>query len=361
MTVEVTPPDGAAQFAVWKQWVERQIVALGRARRLPNASLREGALDILADNGAVRARLGVQDDTRVAQTFYDADGNELIRLGEQSDGRFGQDVSSPTGTRVLRLGQLPDNRYGLAAYDDGGNELIRVGEQSDGRFGQTLYDASGNELIRLGEQPDGTTGLNIVAGRLTIEGDGALDILADDRAVRARFGKQVDGAVAATFYDASGNEMIRLGDRAGTHSLFVTSAGVTVDVVNSLTGMRQGFVATRESTTSEVPTNLATVGPSVTVTVGPSGRLWLMAGAMIEPSDASLETGLVYYSASGANIIGDTLIAAAGGTNLPTGTPAGGRLLTGLAPGETTLTLRYATFNSNAVWFEQRWLIAQPL
>src|SRR5690606_20832998 len=34
----------------------------------------------------------------------------------------------------------------------------------------TFYDTSGNELIRLGEQPNGTTGLNIAAGRLTVEG-----------------------------------------------------------------------------------------------------------------------------------------------------------------------------------------------
>lgn len=94
MTVEVTPPDGAAQFAVWKQWVERQIVALGRARRLPNASLRDGALDILADNGDLRARLGKQDDTRVAQTFYDTSGNELIRLGEQPNGTTGLNIAA---------------------------------------------------------------------------------------------------------------------------------------------------------------------------------------------------------------------------------------------------------------------------
>lgn len=122
MTVEVTPPDGAAQFAVWKQWVERQIVALGRARRLPNASLRDGALDILADNGAVRARLGKQDDTRVAQAFYDASGNELIRLG-----------------------QLPDGTYGLAAYDDGGNERVRFGQLPGGGYGALMNLQAAND------------------------------------------------------------------------------------------------------------------------------------------------------------------------------------------------------------------------
>lgn len=82
----------------------------------------------------------------------------------------------------------------------------------------------------------------------------------------------------------------------------------TAEAVSSLSSLRtqSADVASVQSTTSSSFTDLATVGPEVTINVGPSGRVLVICSADIQaeaPRGSTLNTGtaLMGYTMSGAN------------------------------------------------------------
>jgi hypothetical protein len=115
-------------------------------------------------------------------------------------------------------------------------------------------------------------------------------------------------------------------------------------------------VATVETTTSTVYTNLATVGPAVTVTTGTS----VLLGFHCRQSNATLASNCwTTYAVSGA-----TTIAAADGTALSYDSPVANSTayhgttfrVTGLTAGSNTFTLQYrvsagtGTFHNRNLW-----------
>ena len=247
---------------------------------------------------------------------------------------------------LARLGVLPDNRVAQAFYDPDGNELIRLGEQSDGRFAQTFYDASGNELIRLGEQSDGRFGQDVFNP-------------AGNRLLRS--GQLADGDVGMAVFNTSGVEQARF----NAQGVSVVRSGVRTNLADYIFGEQHQHISDFETTTSATFTDLATVGPSVTVVVGPSGRVRLTGGASAEADTAAGGYGAeISFVASGANTIGDTVLTwlfATAGSSIGGGISSG-RILSGLAPGPTTFRLRYRkVFSATQAGFRDRWLTVQPL
>jgi len=114
-------------------------------------------------------------------------------------------------------------------------------------------------------------------------------------------------------------------------------------------------VATEESTTATSYTDLATSGPAVTLTVGPSGIALIFISAQVRVQD--LHAGYVDVSLSSGNT------RAASDTTSLHFSPTSGSLLfratstvtlTGLTPNSTVFTLQYRTDSTSATFFKDR-------
>lgn len=138
-------------------------------------------------------------------------------------------------------------------------------------------------------------------------------------------------------------------------------------------GINAGIVSTFEPTTSTTYTDLATPGPSATVTIRPTGKALVIVSVQLGFAElATQETGAaVSFVASGANTIGvspqwsvNTWLSVAGPP------PSIGRTdqlgatfyVDGLNPGVTTFTLKYRTQQAGkAAKFADRVIVVWPL
>ena len=125
-------------------------------------------------------------------------------------------------------------------------------------------------------------------------------------------------------------------------------------------GADKATVATSETTTATTATDLATTGPSVTLTVGATGKV-LLIGSFATENSTTTARGRGFYILSGANTIAATEFM---GDRSPTTTQSiycsGMVLLTGLNQGSTTFKLQYATTASTQT-FSGRVLTVIPL
>jgi len=130
----------------------------------------------------------------------------------------------------------------------------------------------------------------------------------------------------------------------------------TADATDAITQLGQGvvtdFIATNESTTSGAFTDLATIGPTVTINIKASGKALVIFGCTIgvDAAVSSLWGGFMNFVATGAN----SLTTPPGGLGYDyknvSATVTGGALwsisriipLTGLNPGLTTFVAKYA-------------------
>jgi hypothetical protein len=134
----------------------------------------------------------------------------------------------------------------------------------------------------------------------------------------------------------------------------------TADATDAITKLAQqvytASIATLESTTSTTPTDLATVGPSVTVPIGASGKALLILSSFISPSVGN-EGAHMSYASTGANTFSPSGTQKFFGFNANASwSIAAARVvtLTGLNSGSTTFTAKYQTFLGNAVAFAER-------
>lgn len=119
------------------------------------------------------------------------------------------------------------------------------------------------------------------------------------------------------------------------------------------------IVTTSESTTSTGFTDLTTPGPAVTVTVGASGKVKVTLSCQFDPSSSYMRMAVAL---SGANTV-----AAPAGNAILIATPGSAyirvskvAILTGLAAGSTTFTVKYNT-GSGTGTFELREIIVEPV
>lgn len=119
-------------------------------------------------------------------------------------------------------------------------------------------------------------------------------------------------------------------------------------------------VATSQSTSSTSATDLATTGPSVTLSVGATGKVLLIGSYQTENSTTTAR-GRGYYVVSGANTIAATEFMGDRSATSTQGIYCSGTvLLTGLNAGSTTFKLQYATSASTQT-FSDRVLTVIPL
>lgn len=108
--------------------------------------------------------------------------------------------------------------------------------------------------------------------------DGALTVKDDSLRQRVVMGKQADGSFGLAILNTSGQI-------------------VTAEALGF--GPRGDRVGTQESTSSSSYTDLATVGPDVTVDIGPTGRMIVLVGAHLFPAGDNAEAHMA-YEVSGA-------------------------------------------------------------
>ena len=143
-------------------------------------------------------------------------------------------------------------------------------------------------------------------------------------------------------------------DDAGTETLVSGGAGSSAEFVTGNTK-----VATAQTTTSTSFADLATAGPTVTVTVGASGKVALHLASRIANSSADTDC-YVGVDISGASTVAATslLIASAGaGKILRFGCTT---IITGLSAGSTTFKMQYAVAAGTGT-FEARELTVAPV
>jgi len=155
--------------------------------------------------------------------------------------------------------------------------------------------------------------------------------------------------------DASFNSGAGIGDNAILNRHL--ASGIVTPAELNLDG-KFAEVITGQTTTSSSFTNLATVGPSITVTVGQNGILLIGCSASVS-NDTTNNGGAMAIDITGANTFvanqGDTGFGIA--TSVPTDNSRTA-LLTGLTPGPTTLVAKYrryggggtATFTARKIW-----------
>jgi hypothetical protein len=147
----------------------------------------------------------------------------------------------------------------------------------------------------------------------------------------------------------------------GTYGIAMRNGNQLVDLSTIVFGPGTATVSTGESTSSTSYTNLATVGPSLTATIGSSGRAKVTISATIigaAPNTAAMATDV-----SGASTIGASdakcLLAQAPGSTPFTFSSSRVVLYTGLNAGSTTFTAKYRVSAGSAT-FINRDIIVEP-
>ncbi len=149
----------------------------------------------------------------------------------------------------------------------------------------------------------------------------------------------------------------KINNNAVTTAKIVNQA-VTADKLSLATSSNTASVSTSEGTIATSYADLATVGPSVTVTIGANGVALVLFSASAVNNDAN-NFSLFTFVASGANTISAGTYRA-GGKGLSDKEAGSHVLLTGLTPGSTTFKMQYVATGGTAT-FNNRRLTVIPL
>lgn len=182
-----------------------------------------------------------------------------------------------------------------------------------------------------------------------------------------------DGAI--TVYDASNVARVKIGKDGSDYDVKVyDAAGTNAVALSTLAfGIQAATILTLESVGSATYVDMTTAGPTVTVTIGPSGRaiVWLAAANQVTDNTAgNSNLGLMSFAVSGASTLaasddrsvrlqadvaggaGQLIVDASVGTCL---------LVTGLTAGSNTFTAKYRSVSGASVaWFRNRTIVVQP-
>lgn len=119
------------------------------------------------------------------------------------------------------------------------------------------------------------------------------------------------------------------------------------------------FIATAQDATAASFSDLATVGPSVTVTTGNHALVFFKAHASHSVTDA---VSAISFAVSGSTVIGASFNYSAQADGVPAGNKPSicGFKYIGVSPGSNTFTMKYYT-NTPTATFELRELVVVPL
>lgn len=161
--------------------------------------------------------------------------------------------------------------------------------------------------------------------------------------------------------DANGIVRVKIGKDGTDYGVKVYDAAGANPVSLAQLGFGQGYaeVIPEESTTSTSFVDLATTGPSVPVTIGPSGRAIVLGGAYMTSTvtNQTVVAGLKIDSNAAFDL-------AALGNNTSgsiAGDHSSGVLLSGLSAGAHTFKMQYLQSLGGATGrFAARWLLVLP-
>lgn len=158
--------------------------------------------------------------------------------------------------------------------------------------------------------------------------------------------------------------------RTYTTGEIVTATILNTDVRDNLvdldrrTTVTGGLVTAAETTASTSFTDLTTVGPAVTVTIGSTGKALVAVYASIDSNTTSAR-GYMGFGISGATTLAASLDRAIGYANSAVAN-RGGRmgsafLQDGLNAGSTTFTAKYRADDTGTSRFADRRILVTPL
>jgi hypothetical protein len=165
--------------------------------------------------------------------------------------------------------------------------------------------------------------------------------------------------------DGNGNTVIALGKNPATGNYTVQvidpPTGNLVELHSLALQLGTASIGTVESTSSGTYTDLATVGPTVTVTIGNTGKAWVAVNAQM--AGTAPNGGSMSFAVSGASSViasdFNAFFAQMPGSGAFTIQASSLVLLTGLTPGVNTFTAKYRV-NAGTASFADRTIIVQP-
>lgn len=235
-------------------------------------------------------------------------------------------------------------------------------------------DATGKLRLRWGLQPDGTFGmwaLDPTTGAAVMKLDGSsLELLSS---AGAKLIDLTDAGLAV--YDSAGHELVKLDDTGQT--VYDTSGNVRADLgalsgtytgeygllVRDSLGNEQALLPTVDDYVDSKITVTSTSyvtdgGPSVTVPVGPSGKVLLEAACYVDTLGTDMTAwGGLYVDTSFRN----TILTLSSTTGRVSGNVSTKRSITTLSQATHKFELRYKVSNSAGATFGARSLIVTPV
>lgn len=131
------------------------------------------------------------------------------------------------------------------------------------------------------------------------------------------------------------------------------------------TGAATALVATSQTATSTSYGDLATTGPAVTVTIGANGLALVCLSASMTNSSAGGDGALTSFAISGATTMAagtsPYILFYQTWTTSSLGEFGATWLVTGLTPGSTTFTVKYAAFSGGTAGWKDRSISVVPL
>lgn len=253
------------------------------------------------------------------------------------------------------------------------SQVLISGRISTAPFGTSpRVEMTGNGLM--GRTPEGVNALlwDALTGRLHVNGrggieikDGALTIKNGAGQIIVEVGECLDGRHGIQVYKDNGVRVARIGEleSSGDEGIEVISdLGAMVRVDTLAFGIKAASVSAFETTASAAFTNLATFGPSVTVTLGTSQRcIVIVSGTLLADLDGlNAFMGFEYSGPGGTNPADEFRSLTLFSSNF-TGIAASKAFLASpiAPPGNWTFTARYKVSGGTAQ-FGNRHIIAIP-
>lgn len=216
----------------------------------------------------------------------------------------------------------------LTIYNAAGQPVLVLGKQSSGRYGLSAFNPAGQRTLELGELASSRNGLEVPDPTTGV--------------AQVRLGQLAAGGYGLEAIDSATGALVKI----ATVAFGLQAARVDTSETKAAGG---GFG------------DLATVGPSVNVTVGNSGRLLVqLTSGITTPAGGQ---GKVGFDIGGATTVAATAFAAliAGGEPGQTAINQMGAtyLVTGLNAGAHTVTAKYQA-TGGTITFYARTIAVQP-
>lgn len=314
--------------------------------------------------------LAIQGSINVSDGSINVDGSGLISVGNGGAVSVGDAGSVNVGTG----GAVNVGANGSVNVDDGGSVNVGVnGSVNVDTGGEVNVGTNGSINVASGGD------VNIGAsGSVNVDSGGSVN-LGTDGSINVGSGGDInitEGSLSV--FDNSANKKAEIGKLSdGDYGVaLVNSSGQLTKLSNVVFGPTSNQVSTKEGlpAPSSSFTNLATVGPSVTVNIGQTGRALVIVTCNFDYQCINdVGGGVMSFQVTGPGPTTSPSDQRSVMNNINSATSSGtvvlqfyGRqsatiFLTGLTPGSNTFTAKYRNVSTtNMVFFEDREITVLP-